>query len=228
MHACSPSREYTAILESLQQLRAAGSAPKVFGSETHGFKLNAPLTEEAVTQFESGHGVRLPEDYRGFLIRVGNGGAGPAYGMFRLLEMDDGHGTCRWRENNGFVGILSQPFPHTEAWNDLTNKPHFEEADIVNEADEDEKMAKIDAWEENHYWNSRHVNGAIPICHLGCAIRQWLVITGDEAGHVWNDQRVGEKGLSPVQFGVHKRVSFLQWYRSWLEDALEKSAIRDA
>jgi hypothetical protein len=66
--------------------------------------------------------------------------------------------------------------------------------------------------------------GAIPICHLGCALRQWLVITGPEAGNVWCDDRADRGGLYPLQQGRLKRVSFLKWYRSWLNGALRKTA----
>ena len=37
--------------------------------------------------------------------------------------MDDGHDLRPWQENDGFVGQLAEPFPHTSAWNDLTGNP---------------------------------------------------------------------------------------------------------
>ncbi|MFC7246025.1 HEAT repeat domain-containing protein [Catellatospora aurea] len=56
----------------------------VFGVEAHGFQLNPPLAEETVTLFESDHGVDLPEAYRRFVTRLGDGGAGPDYGLLPL------------------------------------------------------------------------------------------------------------------------------------------------
>jgi hypothetical protein len=47
-------------------------------------RLNAPLPETAVSKFEADHGVRLPDGYREFLLHVGNGGAGPYYGLLPL------------------------------------------------------------------------------------------------------------------------------------------------
>jgi hypothetical protein len=54
----------------------------VFGVIGHHFVLNPPLTEAEVVAFEQGHQVRLPPDYRHFLTSIGNGGAGPYYGVF--------------------------------------------------------------------------------------------------------------------------------------------------
>lgn len=57
---------------------------KVIGADGHGFIVNAPLAEADVRAFEQRHGIALPADYRGFLLHVGNGGAGPYYGIFKL------------------------------------------------------------------------------------------------------------------------------------------------
>src|SRR5918996_2512608 len=63
------------IRDDLQRLKTA--AAEIFGSNGHHFTLNAPLVETEVLAFERQHAIRLPVDYRRFLIEVGNGGAGP-------------------------------------------------------------------------------------------------------------------------------------------------------
>lgn len=45
---------------------------------------NPVLTETQVAEFEHEYGVKLPEDYREFLLRIGNGGPGPGYGLMTL------------------------------------------------------------------------------------------------------------------------------------------------
>lgn len=213
---------FTAIRDGLRQLRESTAPLKVFGSQVHGFRTYPPLSEEAVCQFEARHCVTLPLEYRGFLIHVGNGGAGPAYGLFKLGEMDDRFGHKPWTENGGFVGMLSLPFPHTGPWNDLSEEPVYDESREDDLEWEVEYERQMNAWEDRVYWNPANVNGAVPICHLGCALRQWLVVTGAEAGNVWDDQRTDHGGLKPVQQGGRHRVTFLQWYRSWLDDALRQ------
>jgi hypothetical protein len=213
---------YEAIRKNLETLRTANVRPNVFGSQSHSFRLHPTLSLDEVRAFETKHRIVLPSDYREFLMYVGNGGAGPYYGLFKLGEMDSvGSRHGPWTENDGFVGILSERFPHAEAWNDLTGRPSYDESRETHPEWEDEYNRLRDEWNADHYWNTRWVNGAIPICHLGCALRQWVVITGPEAGHVWGDDRVDERGLYPLQKGALKRITFLQWYRSWLDEAME-------
>jgi len=166
--------------------RLARTRPHLFGSNGHRFVINEPLTETFVAKFEAQHGIVLPADYRWFITTIANGGAGPGYGVFRLGEMDEGS----WQEGDGFVGTLANPFPYTEAWNDLA-------------AGEARYFAPID--------------GAIPVCHLGCAIRIWLVVSGPEAGHLWQDDRANDGGWEPLG---PPRMRFLDWYRRWLNAGL--------
>lgn len=212
--------DYAAIRDALATLRAAVPPPRVFGSGVHAFQLNPPLGEAEVSAFEVAHRVTLPNDYRGFLTEAGNGGAGPYYGLFRLGEMDDGP----WREGDGFVGVLAEPFPHVGPWNDLTGRPEFDDSRADDLESEDEHGERLDAWEAE-YFRTVNVNGAVPICHLGCAQRQWLVVTGPEAGNVWDDRRVDHDGLRPV-VSDRRRVSFLEWYCGWLDDAIHSASQR--
>jgi hypothetical protein len=91
-----------------------------------------------------------------------------------------------WRASSGRSPRL---FPLTEAWYDLTGR-HYPDR-ISNEQYERD----LDAFEK-HYW--KPIDGAFPICHLGRAMRVWLVVSGPERGHVWLDDRASDKGLSPA------------------------------
>jgi hypothetical protein len=196
---------------------------EVFGATAHRFRTHPPLPEQAVREFEVRHRVPLPTEYRGFLVQVGNGGAGPFYGLFKLGEMDGSGADRPWAEDDGFVGVLSQPFPHSGPWNDLSGKPVYDESREDDPEWEADYERRLDAWELQIYWNTTHVNGAVPICHIGCALRQWLVFNGPEAGNVWDDLRAEDGGLKPLQQEGRERVTFLQWYRSWLDEALRQS-----
>ena len=211
------SPESQALLKDLEKLQTTDGVPDFFGSSMHKYILNPTVSEATVLEFEAKHAIQLPQDYRCFLMEVGNGGAGPHYGLFKLGETDSGWGHTSWAEGDGFVGDLSESFPHTEAWNDLTGEPDRERQ---NDETYERKLTVF----EGRYFDSANVNGAIPICHLGCALRQWLIVTGPEAGNVWFDDRADQKGIYPLTGKTGERVTFYRWYRDWLDEALRYSA----
>src|SRR5258708_24579144 len=166
--------------------------PDIFGANGHHFEMNAPLSEEHVQAFDRRRRISLPDDYRWFITNVGNGGAGTYYGVVPLGEMDDGDEIKSWEENDVMVGSLSMPFPHTTSWNDLSGEPNDEV--VHNEA---KYEAQLESFEEV-YFSSQNMSGAMPICHMGCALRIWLVVTGAERGHLWLDKRADHQGIEPL------------------------------
>lgn len=82
----------------------------VFGADEHRYRLNPRISIEQVRDFENTHSVSLPSDYRRFLLEAGNGGAGPAYGLYPL-------------EETPFYGDLAKPFGLTEEWEMPANTP---------------------------------------------------------------------------------------------------------
>ena len=166
----------------------------------------APCVSEAdVIAFEKLHAIELPSEYRCFLTSVGNG----CREMFGLGEMED---ETQWSKNDGLVGELAKPFPFTEAYNELTGFPEFEEVS----ADDPEWIADYEARRDSFdkiYF--RPLDGAIPISDLGCAILEWLVITGPERGNVWYDDRANLEGIRPHRGSHSARLSFLEWCKGW-------------
>ena len=74
----------------LEWFRQEDRACTVFGASEHRYELAAPTSEDDLSGFEREHDVRLPEDYRAYLANLGNGGAGPFYGLSALapLQLD--------------------------------------------------------------------------------------------------------------------------------------------
>lgn len=46
--------------------------------------LGPPLTEQRVSGFEDSHSIRLPEEFRQFILHVGHAGYGPTYGLLPI------------------------------------------------------------------------------------------------------------------------------------------------
>jgi hypothetical protein len=140
------------------------------------------------------------------------------------LGMWDGsgaHGLEPWTQGEDIWGRLAEPFPLVEAWNDTSGMPD----EALLESDPDRYDALIEERDER-YWERSRVNGAMPICHEGCAHRVLLVISGAEAGRLWYDSRASDAGLGPMTGADGSRHTFTSWYRAWLEEALASLPVR--
>jgi hypothetical protein len=182
---------------------------KTFGSDTHRYKFNPCLTEDVIQGFEKSFGLMLPADYKNFLTQIGNGGSGPAYGLLPLLHWNI---ELEISDNN----FLSTDFPHIDKWN-ITQDFDTDNEDYT----ETEEFRK---WEEE-YFSNRHITGSMRICHYGCAIYYLLVVTGNNAGQIWMDDRANDNGIYPaISKSAGRRLTFLEWYDEWLTESLNQFA----
>ena len=213
------------VIERLRNLDRKDKKRQVFGAMGHNYVLNPPLDVSVIEAFELEHGVSLPEDYRQFITEIGNGGAGPAYGVFPFGKHDDCHDLRPW-EGGYLVGDVGKPFRFNKAWN-VDKKFWDAEPNPPEGTSQDEEDLLWQEWDkilEAKYWNTSIMDGAIPICHLGCALRQWLVINGDQRGFVWDDMRADNRGIAPVK-KKGKRLTFSAWYLDWLREAEQQRGI---
>ncbi len=210
------------IKTELERLRQADPRLEVFGAGAHQYALRSPLSESDVAAAEQHYGVRFPQEYRCFLLEVGAGGAGPFYGVFPLVKQGT---SWVWEGDGGdMCSDLRRPFPHDQAWN-LDGHPLWD-----SEPDEDDPRFDsesfddaIEAWTEAFeevYWSPKWTAGAICICHHGCALRTWLVVTGPERGNVWYDGTADRAGLRPHVASDGSHMSFGAWYEEWIERSL--------
>ncbi|MEU6275715.1 SMI1/KNR4 family protein [Streptomyces populi] len=214
---------WAGVREQIQELAKTPGADTVHGIKGHGFSLEDPLDERELAELEEQLGVRLPEDYREFLTQVGAGGAGPAYGLFPARRVD---GRWRWEgdgANLADLTRLSEPFPVQgpdpalvlALQAECPEEEDFEEIEDFDQA--------YEAWDEKWdtlMWNPERTVGAVVLCHLGCAYRQWLIVSGPERGRIWCDDRVDERDLEPLLGPDQEPVTFSRWYRDWLAEAL--------
>ena len=196
------------IKNKLNQLSEIDSRFVIFGSERHKYKLNQVLSEEEIAEFEETYSVSLPKDYRLYLQYIGNGGAGPYYGIEKLLDslFED----LDYKKPNDKVNP-SRPFPHTSLWNlDSSDFSSHEEY-------------------ERTYFAKEHSNGILRLCNYGCGVSINLVVNGSEYGNMWADDRGSDNGIIPwVGDNVEnnkERLNFLDWYESWLDESLEELKI---
>ena len=197
------------IRTTIARLRSEPRAEHVFDISTDSFVLLPPVQDAEVAVFEARYAITLPVDYRCFLLEVGNGGAGPGYGILPLGTRTvqrhptafDAHVESGWS--------ASLPFNHRYAWN-RTPPPN---------GSEPEHFLEFECWQEE-YLDPWWMSGAVPISSLGCGLTDWLVVTGCEYGHVWGDYRADGGGIVPLGLPGKQRITFGDWYLSWLHHAV--------
>ncbi|MEV5977913.1 SMI1/KNR4 family protein [Streptomyces sp. NPDC052114] len=206
---------WTGIRERVLALRDAPGWRAVFGADFqghgHGFALLPVLTEEQVDAVERRRGVTFPAEYRGFLLEVGAGGAGPDYGLFPVDPDDSGpaapEGTFRpgrtaeWEEHRSAE-------PRRAAYGDTAEEEARFRAEYTAWDRRDDEL--LDALTE----------GARYMTDQGCGYYTLMALTGPERGTMWNDARAAAEGVIPFAFlNSTERVTFAQWYVHWLTHA---------
>ena len=153
---------------------------------------------------DSGSG--LPLDYRCFLMQLGDGGAGPYYGLQTLedslyIDLD--------RKTAGDLLDPSTPFPHNAPWRMLYK------GDVYDQA-------AYQAFEKD-YFSPKWATGLLRVCNYGCGASMNLVVNGPGYGQIWMDSRGNDDGIYPVLHPESNRpMTFLEWYRVWLDESTAK------
>jgi SMI1 / KNR4 family (SUKH-1) len=200
----------------------------VFGAG-HGFVLDPVLSEAELLDLEAWLGVPLPDDYRSFLTEVGAGGAGPSYGVFPIRRLTGAPGWA-WHGDGADMtdpSRMAEPFPVVRTLNGrieaLGERP--DEEDFASEEEFDEAQ---EAWQEklDELLDDPGLTaGAICLCHHGCAMRDWLVVSGPACGTMWSDLRCDDVDLAPI-LRDGEAVTFRDWYLDWLTDAEAQLGLR--
>ncbi|KAA8882047.1 SMI1/KNR4 family protein [Nocardia colli] len=213
--------DWSDVPDRLARLAATPGANEIFGAggaAGHGWILEPPLSAAELSEIEGQVEVVLPEEYRAFLIAAGRGGAGPAYGLFPISRVD---GEWRWEGDGADLTVfdtLAQPFPHVAAFNPadgLPDRPDAKNFDSV----EAFNIAEDEYWETHDeiVYRPGHSVGLLYLCHLGCAQREALVVSGESRGQMWSDNTADDGGFAPLVDDAGTRIGFTQWYRRWLD-----------
>ena len=210
------------LKEKLKLLKESDTNLQIFGATFHEYRLNEPISVEEFELLEQKYSCKFPEDYKKFITQIGNGGAGPYYGVFSIETEDHNHGFCSWEEGC-LIGDLSKPFQHSQAWNAVDDfwDNLYPDGDISEEEEEQLHEEYEEEYEEfinEVYWSKNVMQGSIPICHQGCAIRNWLVVSGPLKGTIWVDYRSEEGGIAPVLNKKKQPMTFTEWYDDWLTE----------
>jgi tetratricopeptide (TPR) repeat protein len=187
------------VSDKLDLLRELDPHFEIFGANEHRYQLTPSLDPEVIVAFEAEHKIQLPAEYRDFLRYLGDGGAGPFYGLYALAETFHN----RWVE----LGPLSQPFPLNESCNI------------------DEKIGE----EVYSEFIDRCRQGVLLLAHEGSGYFALLVVSGEARGEIWHDLTTGDGGFQKtdktfapwyedwLDYSIAQRKKTRQSYRSKAE-----------
>lgn len=198
------------IKEKIEQLKKLDKELDIFGSDNHKYKIAPALSEEQILAYENKNGIRLPEDYRNYLLHVGNGGVGPFYGLYELGAQE------------GIEPNLTRPFPLGpdkqlklfDVYEEIDAQ--LSEMNIENEDEADKMYEKL--YEEI----CGDINcGFVFLCTEGCGMDSILIVNGEAYGTVWYFDFANEAGTFPLlspETGAP--MTFTDWYAVWLDSAI--------
>jgi hypothetical protein len=166
----------------------------VFGSDKHMFKINPPATLNQIIEHELKYRFNFPAGYRRFILEVGDGGAGPFFGIKQQFTAPGG--TLRHEEAKHFhrESIYQIPCPEDEEWQNILLGPDYRQI------------------EEND--DTIYSQGNMVIFEVGLGIEGVLVLNGPMAGAVC----ITDHGVTPYSFW--RPPQFLDFYEAWQEAVL--------
>lgn len=150
------------IRTKLEQALCKDAEFAEFGASSHRYKLKEKLTAGELADWEAQYGIRLPEPFARFLTEIGNGGAGPYYGIYPLAQ------ATSYTELPALQGRAAlHPGMTAEEWNLLT-EPLTGERDISDEEYEEAR--------------NKALGGMLCIGTQGCEYEMYLVLEGEHRG----------------------------------------------
>lgn len=197
------------ISAKLTTAKRIDSNNSAFGASTHHYGIDGKLPQNELDEFEATHSIVLPDEYKAFLTKIGNGNktpqlsekhmtngccAGPYYGLFpfgKYLSIGDNVVLSK-------TPTIVPNYP-VEDWEKILDR--LDEPNISDE--------KFDAIEDEIF------SGILPLGHQGCTGWQGLILLGKYVGRiVYLDEDLN----SPPFFT--KYDNFLDWYESWLDGVI--------
>lgn len=193
------------LIELLNRVQRMDSMYENFGASGHHYRLNPPVQASFVRRVEECFGFLLPEDYFRFITEVGDGGAGPDYGIKPFAELlnkgEDAHAEKFWEE---YRNSLAHPFAPRRMKAD-----EVEEYAIATREAYDRDPDRYYIYEKPEPYDLCNTDGFYV---LGTHGGQWdfgLVTSGERRGQVFDTDNEGA-----YAFVAH---SFEEFYQKWLD-----------
>lgn len=183
------------LRQLLAQLRTADTSLNLDLASKHLYQLNPCLTEDEVQAFESQCNITLPDDYRQFLLELGNGGVGPGFGMLKLPS------------KNPDCYCLDKPFPYERPADMILENGELKFDGTLPLAEYGCGMVAllvITGKQRGKLWFTTGEDGIFPLGKKLCGFLH-----------------AGLNGYIEAE----EAVSFSEWYRDWLVNSLAELGV---
>jgi len=142
------------IRNKIRELHAVDRQLQAFGAHAHGYELRTRLRSSDIRKTEARIGVALPEALRQFYLDLGNGVAGPFYGLEPAEKLE------AYRPNDPYPGVAA--LKEIAAAEDGLSADHPGYFEVSHEA----------------------LAGLLTVIHEGCGHETCLIVTGDHVGRI--------------------------------------------
>ena len=170
-----------------------------FGAATHQYQLGSILRPHQMVTFESDIGWMLPEGFRRFLLELGNGGAGPAYGWPAVVPEAPLYRQAAWRK--AFETPLAEELEGDPAGSIALSNHGCGIFDFV----------VVNGREGGNVWFSGDTSDVYPLPG-----KDFDSLHGaqpkDFGSEAWRGRLADPANTS--------RISFLEYYEQWLDEVL--------
>lgn len=194
------------IMKILEAAKEIDPGYEKFGASAHQYRLNPPIERSFVRNIEERYGFTLPEDYFRFITEVGDGGAGPDYGIMPFADFLTAGNSLRAEQ-------LKEAYRHSLARAFLLQPMAAEEVEnfaIVTREGYEKNPDAFFVCEGSI--DNDELSESYGFYVLGTHGCQWdfgLIITGDRRGQVFDTDNEGAYGFVSE--------SFDSFYQNWLE-----------
>lgn len=146
------------IVQKMELVRAKDADFTVFGASSHKYRMKSPISIDEVEAFERRNRVSIPQEFKLFLTSVGNGGAGPYYGIYSLGSNEDIYLSEPCRLHPGMTD---------EEWEELVR---FDRDGVSDEQYDEEYDALF--------------QGMLSLGTQGCTYEMMLIVNGEYRGRI--------------------------------------------
>lgn len=125
----------------------------------------------------------------------------------------------RWFLLNIANGVETNDVMHSDIFRKIDFSDHYFEEDIYNPSLPFKLTEALGGYpHEMEDFN----NGILELAGYGCGCYSFLVINGEEYGHIWTDNYASNSEVYPEKTSTKSRIMFHEWLRKEIEQNLSR------